>query len=120
MLHRTSSFTWIIFLDVCPTDASKTSYNVPYNCLFMIVCPKNAAHFIILETFEVKKKIWIMKFGIWEDSFGLTISKKFFYDRRMNLNGTELLINKTPDNVSKNNNRGPIHSKRNVHSQPNR
>lgn len=99
MLYQASNFIWIIFSNVCPTPEDKL-YNVPYDCTFLIVCPKNLTTFQLLEAFQVKNMTWINECGIWKISSGLTIPNKLFYHRRMNLNGTELVLKSAyTDNV---------------------
>lgn len=78
---------------------------MPYDCEFIIICPKNKTTFQLLETFEVKSreinKTVTTEVGFWRTNSGLQITRNFFYDGRMNLSGCVFnLLSLVPDNVS--------------------
>lgn len=65
---------------------------MPYNCEFIIIHPLNNKNYKLTEIYKLKNKIFFKDFGIWNYYSGVNISGLSFLMRRIDLNGTELVL----------------------------
>lgn len=88
-----SQFIWMVF-----TDSEKIqSYhlNIPYDCDFIIIQSLHGFSYKLTELYQVEKSKFYLDFGNWASNRS-SITSKFKYRRRANLNGTKILMVSSP------------------------
>lgn len=82
-----SRFIWLVFLSNFQSIKDE-NLAIPYDCEFIAIQSENGSNFKLTEIYEVQKNKFLSNFGVWDYTSGLKISKKTFYERRLDMNGT--------------------------------
>lgn len=88
-------FTWVVILEQDHlTHTNMADIFIPYNCQFIIVDSINTTSYRINEIYKIKEhtKLISKEIGTWVLDDGLTCVTGYFYERRMDLEGTEMLL----------------------------
>lgn len=88
--YRAHRFTWLVFIKLYNSmDGGKL--NIPYNCRFLIASLVKENEYHIKEIYKVKKKLFTLEYDTF-DEYELAVPNNFLYSKRMNLNGSKLVM----------------------------
>lgn len=81
-----------MFLENETQNLQNHKLNIPYDCEFVVIQPKNETTYELTEIFAVKGKSFALDFGTWDKNSGSKIRNVSFYQRRLNLEKTEIKL----------------------------
>lgn len=99
--YLVSEFKWLLFTNRSNLQPEKDREMLtPFNCEFIFAYQEDETNYKLIEKYKVTNTTFTHDYGIWENGYGWrSITNTFFYWRRLNLNGTTLIMNyikKTP------------------------
>lgn len=86
-------YKWILFAENKLPIRDIKRLPVPYDCLSLIIQPKDIKNYSLKEIYQVKNQTFFKDYGTWNEDFGLTILKQSMYIRRRDFNNAELKLN---------------------------
>lgn len=90
--HKLQNFIWLMFLNDGTKNLQNHKLNIPYDCEFIVIQPRNETVYRLTEIFTVKNKSFSLNLGAWERGYGLKVPNISFYLRRIDFQNTEMEV----------------------------
>lgn len=86
-------FKWLVFLEFYEFKKNLIEkLKIPYNCQFILCFNLNSTTRTLIEVYNIKNRTFYTDLGIFQNG-KISLANNYSYLRRMNLNGTKLIMN---------------------------